>query len=43
MNLKIVDQPVAPRADAKRDAAAGRGHQRNPGLRSISTGSSACA
>ncbi len=32
MNLKVVDQPVAPRAGAKQDAAAGRGHQRNPGL-----------
>ena len=32
MNLKVVDQPVAPRAGAKQDAAAGRGHQRNPGF-----------
>ena len=32
MNLKAVDQPVAPRAGAKQDAAAGRGHQRNPGF-----------
>jgi deoxyribose-phosphate aldolase len=32
MNLKVVDQTVAPRAEAKPGAPAERGHQRNPGF-----------